>query len=88
MNMAARTEATCPPGCIQMTHTAYELAAPVLGSRVVFKERGEVTVKGREQPLVMYLVAGRRECEDLDSSAPSRSISRAMKDLEEDFVEL
>ena len=56
MNLASRTETTCQPGCIQLTAATQELAAPALEGCISLVQRGEVYVKGREQPLVMYLV--------------------------------
>ena len=67
MNMAARTESTCPPGCVQLTACTHELAAPaLLGSDVELRQRGEVRVKGREQPLMMWLAD--KTCQTLEQS--------------------
>ena len=62
MNMAARTESSCPPGCVQLTDAAYELCAPHLllppyGSwGIEVQCRGPVKVKGSKLPIVMHLV--------------------------------
>ena len=59
MNMAARTESSCPPGCIQLTEAAYALCKPYLppGSGVEVHRLGPVEVKGAAEPLVMYLAS-------------------------------
>lgn len=57
MNMAARTESTCPPGCIQLTGSTHELACGSLQGEVMLEERGEVEVKGSDQPLKMFLAS-------------------------------
>lgn len=56
INMAARTETTCPAGCIQVTDATYQLAALQLQDQLHFQDRGEVVVKGASKPLHMYLV--------------------------------
>ena len=55
MNMAARTESSCPPGCVQLTSDTYELAAEALQGIVELRDHGLVKVKGHEEPLHMYL---------------------------------
>ena len=55
MNMASRTETTCPPGSIQLTEATYGLALHALDDSVVLTERGQVQLKGREEPMLMYL---------------------------------
>ena len=57
MNMAARTESSCPPGCVQLTDAAYALCAPHLPSGVRVQCRGPVEVKGAAEPIVMYLLS-------------------------------
>ena len=59
INMAARTESSCPPGCIQLTEAAYTLSQPHLppGSGVEVQCLGPVEVKGALEPLVMYLAS-------------------------------
>ena len=63
MNMAARTESSCPPGCVQMTDAAYTLCAPhlllpVAGSGGIEMQcRGLVEVKGSAEPIVMHLIS-------------------------------
>lgn len=59
INMAARTETTCPAGCIQVTDATYQLAALQLQDQLHFQDRGEVVVKGASKPLHMYLVVSR-----------------------------
>ena len=71
VNMASRTETSCPPGCIQVTEAARDLAAPFLApspldgrglklgsvaARLV--ERGLVEVKGAAKPIRMFLAEG------------------------------
>ena len=56
VNMASRTETSCPPGCIQVTEETHALAEPLLHPcEVVFEDRGEVDVKGATRPKRMYL---------------------------------
>ena len=55
MNLASRTETTCPPGAVQLTAATHALAAPVLNSSISLIQRGEVQVKGRDEPVLMYL---------------------------------
>ena len=59
VNMASRTESTCPTGRIQVTDAARALAAPHMAAldRVIeLEERGPVSVKGSEDPMMIYLV--------------------------------
>ena len=71
VNMASRTETSCPPGCIQVTEAARDLAAPflapsppdgrgpqpgIVAARLV--ERGLVEVKGAAKPIRMFLAEG------------------------------
>ena len=56
VNMASRTETSCPPGCIQATGVTYHLAAPHLNpDEFVFEDRGDVEVKGSSDPIQMFL---------------------------------
>ena len=56
VNMASRTETSCPPGCIQLTATTHRLAVPHLeAGEVVFEDRGDVDVKGSAEPIRMFL---------------------------------
>ena len=72
VNMASRTETSCPPGCVQVTEETYRLAAPDLcPSEVVFDDRGEVAVKGAAVPIRMYLAR-----QGLEGGGPSNSSSR------------
>ena len=57
MNMAARTESSCPVGCVQLTDTAYQLCVPHLPPWVEVQCRGPVEVKGATEPIVMHLVS-------------------------------
>lgn len=60
INMASRTETTCPPGCIQVTEQTYSLAYPHVSGDIAFRERGEVEVKGAAKPLRMYLAVSKQ----------------------------
>ena len=55
VNMASRTETTCPQGRIQLTEAAFLLARQDLPLGM-FEERGQVAVKGSPEPLSMFLV--------------------------------
>ena len=57
MNMAARTESSCPIGCVQLTDTSYKLCVPHLPPWVEVQCRGPVEVKGATEPIVMHLVS-------------------------------
>ena len=59
VNLASRTETTCPPGCVQLTEATYLLAAPYLtaASGVSLHCRGPVEVKGFHLPVDMYIAA-------------------------------
>ena len=59
VNMASRTETSCPPGCVQATEETYLLALPhLLGlGGVNFEDRGEVTLKGAAAPIRMFLAS-------------------------------
>ena len=59
VNLASRTETTCPPGCVQLTEATYLLAAPYLtaASGVSLRRRGPVEVKGFHLPVDMYIAA-------------------------------
>ena len=60
VNMASRTETSCPPGCIQLTSTTHRLAVQHLeAGEVVFEDRGAVDVKGSAEPITMFLAEGR-----------------------------
>jgi class 3 adenylate cyclase len=58
VNMASRTETSCPSGCIQLTQACYELAAPNLSEfEVLIEKRGPVEVKGAAEPVTMYVAS-------------------------------
>ena len=61
VNMAARTETSCPPGSVQLTEAAYNLLRDQSREEdlvnLCFKDRGMVEVKGSEEPLHMFLVS-------------------------------
>ena len=60
INMASRTETTCPPGCIQLTEQTHGLAYPHVSGDIAFRDRGEVEVKGSAKPLRMYLAISKQ----------------------------
>ena len=75
VNMASRTETSCPPGRVQVTEETHRLAAPhllCLADEVVFEDRGEVVVKGAAAPIRMYLA--RQEAGDGAGRGSSRDI--------------
>ena len=56
VNMASRTETSCPPGCVQATEETYRLALPHLCSEEInFEDRGGVALKGAADPIRMFL---------------------------------
>ena len=67
VNMTARTESSCPPGCVQLTEACYNEAKAYLEGQssssdgsatwqdIEVFDRGLVQVKGSEHPLHMYL---------------------------------
>jgi class 3 adenylate cyclase len=56
VNMTARTESSCPPGCVQLTEACYKEAESYLkGKDIEVTDRGLVQVKGADEPLHMYL---------------------------------
>ena len=57
MNMAARTESSCPPGCVQLTDAAFKLCVPHLPHNIGLQCRGAIMVKGSEEPIVMHLAS-------------------------------
>ena len=59
VNMASRTETSCPPCCIQLTEEAHSLAAPHVcpTGEVLFEDRGGVAVKGSAAPIRMFLAS-------------------------------
>ena len=69
VNMTARTESSCPPGCVQLTEACYNEAKAYLESLpsssdgsstwkdIEVSDRGLVQVKGSDQPLHMYLAS-------------------------------
>ncbi|KAG1665164.1 hypothetical protein FOA52_005545 [Chlamydomonas sp. UWO 241] len=56
VNMASRTESSCPEGAIQVTSTCLDLAMPHLPPYVIVTERGPVVVKGSTESLLMSLI--------------------------------
>jgi predicted ATPase/class 3 adenylate cyclase len=56
INLAARMEQTADPGTVRVSEETYRLVAPVFD----FKQLGEVTVKGKEDPVPAYQVIGRK----------------------------
>ena len=65
VNMAARTETSCPPGSVQLTEAAYHLLLDQSREEdlvdLCFKDRGMVEVKGADKPLHMFLVSNALE---------------------------
>ena len=62
VNMASRTETSCPPDCIQITQSTHDLAVPHLSCcELDLKDRGFVEVKGSPDPIHMYLVRSAME---------------------------
>ena len=75
VNMASRTETSCPPGCVQITEDTYRLAVPHLGPDLVtFQDRGLVAIKGASAPIRMLLASrqggsgDKAEAADLEDS--------------------
>ncbi|GAX81434.1 hypothetical protein CEUSTIGMA_g8864.t1 [Chlamydomonas eustigma] len=60
VNLASRCENSCPPGCIQLTEKAYQLANPDISNEVVFRDRGEVEVKEAGASIRMYLAISKQ----------------------------
>ena len=60
INMASRTETSCPPGCIQVTERTHALASPHLSGDIAFRDRGCVEVKGSAEPIHMYLAVSKQ----------------------------
>ncbi|KAG1668075.1 hypothetical protein FOA52_010485 [Chlamydomonas sp. UWO 241] len=56
VNMASRTESSCPEGAIQISSTCLDVARPHLPPYVIITERGPVMVKGASEPLHMSLI--------------------------------
>ncbi|GAX81331.1 hypothetical protein CEUSTIGMA_g8762.t1 [Chlamydomonas eustigma] len=61
INMASRTETSCPPGQVQLTVTTYQLAVEHLSGAMdpELVLRGPVAVKGSSEPINMYLAQPR-----------------------------
>ena len=61
VNMAARTETSCPPGSVQLTEAAHRLLLDQSSEEDLadfcIEDRGMIKVKGAEHPLHMYLVS-------------------------------
>ena len=61
MNMAARTESSCPPGSVQLTASTYHLlesqGSVEARAEICISDRGLVEVKGADKPLHMFLAA-------------------------------
>ena len=58
VNMTARTESSCPPGCVQLTEACYKEAKAFLDEEDIdISDRGLVEVKGSDHPLHMYLAS-------------------------------
>jgi class 3 adenylate cyclase/tetratricopeptide (TPR) repeat protein len=56
INLAARMEQTAEPGTIQISHDTYKLVKNLFD----FEPLGGVELKGRSEPVLSYLVLGRR----------------------------
>lgn len=56
INLAARMEQTASPGTIQISHDTYKLIKPLFE----FESLGGITVKGKEEPVNVYRVLGRK----------------------------
>lgn len=56
INLAARMEQTASPGTIQISHDTYKLIKPLFE----FESLGSITVKGKDEPVNVYRVIGRR----------------------------
>jgi predicted ATPase len=56
VNLAARMEQTAAPGTVQIAQDTYALVAPLFD----FKELGEISVKGKSEPVLAYQVLGRK----------------------------
>jgi class 3 adenylate cyclase/tetratricopeptide (TPR) repeat protein len=52
VNLAARMEQTAAPGAVQIAQDTYALVAPLFD----FKELGEISVKGKSEPVLAYQV--------------------------------
>ena len=61
MNMAARTETSCPPGQVQLTEATYRLlmcqSIEPESTSISFTDRGPVEVKGAAQLINMYIAS-------------------------------
>ena len=56
INLAARMEQTASPGTIQISHDTYKLVKPMFE----FEALGGITVKGKDEPVDVYRVLGRK----------------------------
>jgi class 3 adenylate cyclase/tetratricopeptide (TPR) repeat protein len=56
INLAARMEQTAQPGTVQIAEETYKLVAPIFD----FEELGEITVKGKAEPVLAFRVLGRK----------------------------
>ena len=89
MNMAARAESSCPPGCIQLTDMAYQLCAPHLPpAGIEVHCRGPVEVKGSTEPIIMHLVSSMEDNDDDDEASVSMSGSFALPGEPQDFLRM
>ncbi len=61
INLAARMEQTAEPGTIQVAHDTYKLVKGMF----VFEELGHTNVKGKEEPVKVYRVLGRKAAKAL-----------------------
>lgn len=65
MNMASRTETSCPLGQVQLTNATYQALLDQTPeadrSDIEFVDRGLVTVKGADEPLHMWLATETQE---------------------------
>ncbi|HSG15184.1 MAG TPA: adenylate/guanylate cyclase domain-containing protein [Anaerolineae bacterium] len=57
INLAARMEQTTEPGTVQIGHNTYRLA----GSLFEFEPHGDVSVKGKSEPIQVYRLVGPME---------------------------
>lgn len=56
INLAARMEQTAEPGTIQIAEDTYKLVKPLFD----FEELGSVRIKGKDEPINVYRVIGRK----------------------------
>ena len=57
INLAARMEQTAEPGTVQIAQPTYKLVKPLFE----FEALGEIAIKGKEEPVPVYRVIGRKD---------------------------